>query len=187
MYRKKQRDQIGFFDYNQGFGFPINPENRWVKLAETIPWDEIEKIYAQSFPKGDKSSPGNDPIPARVAFGSLAIRKILHLSDRGTVKAIQEGPYLQYFLGLPKYEDTAPFDASLMVSFRKRLDIDAMDKITKIIAQYEKETDLMADTKSDTDSESTKPDESPAPEVDTSECSENRGTLIIDATKTFLC
>ena len=40
----------------------------------------------------------------------------------------------------------------------------------------------MAETKSDPDSESTKPDESPAPEVDTSECSENRGTLIIDAT-----
>lgn len=198
MYRNKQRNQIEFFDYNQGFGFPINPDNRWVKLAESIPWDEIEEIYAKSFPDGDNSSAGNNPLPARVAFGALAIRRILHLSDRGTVKAIQEGPYLQYFLGMPKYEDKPPFDASLMVSFRKRLDIDAMGEITKTIAKYEKKTDLMVESKSIDEPVSLESDESDVSylresttsEVDNSAVSEgdapneneNSGTLIIDAT-----
>ncbi|MQN00729.1 MAG: transposase [bacterium LCO1.1] len=31
-----------------------------------------------------------------------------------------ENPYLQYFIGLPGYQETPPFDASTLVAFRKR-------------------------------------------------------------------
>ena len=68
------------------------------------------------------------------------IRRIMHLSDRGTVKAIQEGPYLQYFLGMPKYIDEPPFDPSLMSTFRKRFNLDEMGKITDLVIEYEKKT-----------------------------------------------
>ena len=45
MYYKKAVEQYNFFNFNQGFGFPIDTNNRWVKLAETIPWDEAEKLF----------------------------------------------------------------------------------------------------------------------------------------------
>ena len=105
----------------------------------------------------------------------------MHLSDRGTVKAIQEGPYLQYFLGMPKYEDKPPFDPSLMVSFRKRLDIDAMGEITKTIAEYEKKTDPVGKPDSTNHSEAMNLTETAMESADSTEAA-NKGTLIIDAT-----
>ena len=146
MYKKRRQVQISVFDYNQGFGFPINEDNRWVKLSKKIPWDEIEEKYAAQF--GDTGMPA---IPARVALGALMIRRIMHLSDRATVKAIQEGPYLQYFLGMEKYADQPPFDPSLMSTFRKRFDLDAMGEITDLVIEYEKKTGIPGGADNDND------------------------------------
>ena len=30
----------------------MNPDNRWVKMADRIPWDEFEIKYAALFPSG---------------------------------------------------------------------------------------------------------------------------------------
>lgn len=30
----------------------MNPDNRWIKLADRIPWDEFEVKYARLFPSG---------------------------------------------------------------------------------------------------------------------------------------
>lgn len=45
-------------------------------------------------------------------------------SDRELVEQITENPYLQYFIGLPHFQYDPPFDPSLMVAFRKRIDLD---------------------------------------------------------------
>ena len=45
MYKFKSR-QISFTDFNTPIGMKLNPDNRWVKKAEMIPWDEIEQRYA---------------------------------------------------------------------------------------------------------------------------------------------
>lgn len=50
--------------------------------------------------------------------------KKLGFSDRELVEQIIENPYLQYFIGLPKHQETASFDPSALVSFRKRIDLD---------------------------------------------------------------
>ena len=50
--------------------------------------------------------------------------KRLGFSGRELVEQIIENPYLQYFIGLPKYQETASFDPSALVSFRKRIDLD---------------------------------------------------------------
>lgn len=78
----------------------MNPENRWVKKAETIPWDAIEEKYAQLFP----SKTGMPAKPLRMALGSLLIQKQLGFSDRELVEEITENPYFQYFIGLPGYQ-----------------------------------------------------------------------------------
>ena len=50
MYKFERYRQIGLADFNQPLGLKMNPENRWVKKAETIPGDAIEERYAKLFP-----------------------------------------------------------------------------------------------------------------------------------------
>lgn len=83
----------------------MNPENRWVKKAAMIPWDEIEDRYAELFP----SEVGMPAKPLQTALGSLLIQKEYGYSDRELVEQIKENPYYQYFIGLPGYEYKAPF------------------------------------------------------------------------------
>jgi len=37
------------------------------------------------------------------------------------VEQLTENPYHQYFIGLPGYQKTTPFEASVLVAFRKRI------------------------------------------------------------------
>ena len=136
MYYKRACEQITVFDFNQGFGFPIDKDNRWVKLAERIPWSEAEELYASNF----SSHTGNRAISFRIALGALIIRRVFNLSDRATVKIIQENPYLQYFLGVEKYTTDPLFDPSMMTHFRERIDLDAMGSITDMVVKFEKKT-----------------------------------------------
>ncbi len=75
----------------------LNPENRWVKLAEIIPWDDFEDNYAKQF--SDKSR--HTAHLVRTGLGTLIIQRMMDLSDRKTIEAIVESPYLQYFTVCP--------------------------------------------------------------------------------------
>jgi hypothetical protein len=50
MYIKNRHSQLRFTDFQQPIGLKMNPENRWIKKAEAIPWAEIEERYAELFP-----------------------------------------------------------------------------------------------------------------------------------------
>ena len=95
----------------------LSSENRWVIMAELIPWSEFEEEYAENF----SENMGAIAKPFRMALGSLIIKEKLRISDRETVEQIKENPYLQYFLGMSSYSNEAVFDASLMVYFRERI------------------------------------------------------------------
>ncbi len=114
MYKKDRFRQFGLTDFNQPLGLKMNPENRWVRYAATIPWEAIEEKYAAIF-KGTTGMPAK---PLRCALGSLLIQKQLGFSDRELVEEIRENPYLQHFIGLPGYIDSWPFVPSLLVEFR---------------------------------------------------------------------
>lgn len=43
MYKFDKNHQFHFIDFNQPMGLKMNPENRWIKKAETIPWEAIEE------------------------------------------------------------------------------------------------------------------------------------------------
>lgn len=77
----------------------MNPENRWIKMADLIPWDMFEKKYKHFF----KSKTGNVAKPLRMALGAMIIQTRLRYSDRELVQRITENAYLQYFIGLPGY------------------------------------------------------------------------------------
>lgn len=49
MYKFERYRQLGLADFNQPAGLKMNPDNRWVQKAVTIPWDELEDSYATLF------------------------------------------------------------------------------------------------------------------------------------------
>ena len=176
MYKFDRDHQYSLSDFNQPLGMEMNPENRWVKKAAMIPWDEIEDRYAELFP----SKVGMPAKPLRTALGSLLIQKEYGYSDRELVEQIKENPYYQYFIGLPGYEYKAPFVPSLLVEFRKRLDENVLAEINEMIAAYNNPDDSSDDDSNgggnSADNTNTENDNQLACEP------ENEGTLILDAT-----
>ena len=110
----------------------LNPDNRWVKKAELIPWDEIEQRYAKLF----TNRKGNVAKPLRLALGACIIQAEYGYSDEEVALQIQETAYLQFFCGYSEYNDEKlPFDPSLMVYFRKRLTPEILGEINEMIIQ----------------------------------------------------
>ena len=159
MYKFKSR-QISFTDFNTPIGMKLNPENRWVKKAEMIPWDEIEQCYAKLF----TNRKGNVAKPLRLALGACIIQAEYGFSDEEVALQIQETAYLQFFCGYSEYNDEKlPFDPSLMVYFRKRLTPEILGEINEMIIQKAE-----TEERSDEDDNTTPPS--------------NSGTMIVDAT-----
>ena len=195
MYRKPDL-QLTIEEFVLPFGGKLNPKNRWIQLAQLIPWEEIEKKYSQLF----LSETGTVAKPLRMALGALIIKEKCGFSDRETVEQIRENPYLQFFVGYERYDDTKlPFDPSLMVHFRKRLDKAMMMNINEMICGFEKqptmeseEANMKPDAPPSTDSDDPQdPPEPPvsgggqsqhpeAPKAD--QPKKNKGKLLLDAT-----
>ena len=114
------------------FGDGLDPTNRWLRLSQLIPWDEIDRYYGSQF---DSARGGPHVLPARVAFGSLIIKERLGLTDIETDEMIQENPYLQVFLGYGSFSSKRPFDPSLMVHFRKRFSLEDLQSINELLTE----------------------------------------------------
>jgi hypothetical protein len=145
MYHSNAQEQLEFPDFYLPFSGHLDPENRWVHLARLVPWKLAEQIYHESLCE-DFGAP---IVPARVALGALLIKERLGLTDRETVAAIQENPYLQFFIGLEEFTQEKPFDASLMVDFRKRFGEAGMRRIAEAIALASLPKDTEADQDDD--------------------------------------
>jgi hypothetical protein len=129
MYRKRDKEQMTIYDFILPFGGKLQAENRWVKMAQIMPWDMIEDLYAASFK--DERSDGRPPIPARVAFGALYIQENENFPDERTLEHIAENAYMQYFLGLTEFNPRPLFDATMMTWFRKRFSPEDIAKINE--------------------------------------------------------
>jgi len=103
----------------------LSPDNRWVIMANLIPWSEFEEEYAKNFSE-EMGAPAKS---FRIALGALIIKEKLGISDRETVEQIKENPYLQYFIGLSSYQNEAPFEASILVHFRESIENRVMAKL----------------------------------------------------------
>ena len=57
------------------------------------------------------------------------------LSDEKTIQAIQENPYMQYLLGLPKFTEKPVFVPELFVQIRKRLDHEFFNLLTLLLSE----------------------------------------------------
>ncbi len=198
MYRSKNRQQLEFPDFYLPFSGHLDPENRWIALARLVPWELAEEIYHA----GLCEDFGAPIIPSRTALGALLIRERLGLTDRETVEAIQENPYLQFFIGREEFSSDPPFDASLMVGFRKRFGEAGVQRMSEAISITSIQETAAAESTDDS-TEPTTDDNTPeinTPEINTPEINTpetdaqktssagvaepggNRGQLIVDAT-----
>ena len=164
MYRKDNAHQMKFQNFYLPFGGELSGENRWVILAEQIPWQRIDQQYSELFSK-DEGCPAK---AARVGFGALVIKERLGTTDRETVEQIRENPYLQYFLGFAEYSNETPFHHSLMTHFRKRFSKEILAQINDMIVED------AINQESEISDESSDDDGQPS----------NNGKLIVDATCT---
>jgi transposase len=179
MYRREHRDQLSFEDFFLPFGGKLSGDNRWIKLAEMIPWDELEDDYAAQFCKGF----GAPAKPFRMALGALIIKARLGLTDEELVEQIKENPYLQFFIGLGGYQYAAPFDPSMMVYFRKRLPESVVNDCNERIVRHGLNVIRSSGSQGPDDDNgngggSTNPAAQPKP----SSQQQNQGSLLIDAT-----
>ena len=180
MYHKTTPDQLQFVDFYLPFGGKMDKNNRWVKLAEIIPWETVEKHYQEQLADTGMGAPAKS---GRIAFGALVIKEKLGCTDEETVEQIKENHYLQYFLGLHEYREEALFDPSMMVHFRCRFKQDAFTAINDEFiagASAVSETDIPDDEAGDP-AQKTGEESADAP-AHTEET--NQGKLIIDATCT---
>lgn len=164
MYRRSAKGQLSFENFYLPFSGKLSGENRWVKLAELIPWESFESEYAEQFSAGE----GAPAKSFRMALGALIIKEKLGTSDEETVEQIRENPYLQYFLGISEYSDKAPFEASMMVHFRKRLNLEIIGRINEQIVKHS----IESKQKEKEDEQSQEEDKEPP----------NQGKLLLDAT-----
>lgn len=176
MYKPVDMSQSSFLDFNQPMGLHMNPDNRWIKMADAIPWDVFEKKYSRLF----KVKTGNVAKPLRTALGALIIQTKFQYSDRELVEQITENPYLQYFIGLPGYQETPPFDPSTLVLFRKRINAQMIAEANEYMVSNLNQEDDNDDSKPPTGGGPSNDD--PASEAPASDEPENKGTLILDAT-----
>jgi hypothetical protein len=164
MYKKVELAAIPPLNFELANGSKLSPDNRWVKMAQVIPWSEFESEYAQNFPT-EMGAPAKS---WRMALGALIIKEKLGISDRETVEQIRENPYLQYFIGQSSYSNELPFDPSLLVHFRQRISPNLINKVNeRLVEKMRSITPIKPEKKKDSDAKNE---------------SSNRGKLIIDAT-----
>ncbi|MGM0432733.1 MAG: IS5 family transposase [Spirochaetota bacterium] len=175
MYRKPDEKQFCFYDFILPFGGHLDGKNRWVLLSQLIPWESFEAQYAGLF---DERT-GAPAKPFRTALGALLIKERLRITDEETVEQIRENPYLQFFIGGESFTTEAPFEASMMVHFRKRITSKMLQDINEEIIRRAKDKNDGDGDAGDGDEHS---NEESSPREPDEQKPENKGKLLIDAT-----
>jgi hypothetical protein len=77
VYRKVEQAPSSAEDFELSNGCKLAADNRWVILAQLIPWAEFEQEYAQNF-EPEVGAPAKS---FRLALGALIIKEKLGISD----------------------------------------------------------------------------------------------------------
>ena len=171
MYSHDMR-QLSFSEFILPFAGKLDGQNRWVRLAELVPWQRFEKQYAALFSPGQ----GAPAKPFRMALAALIIRERLNCTDDELVEQIRENPYLQFFLGFETFTHEYPFDSSMMVHFRKRISNEMLCEINEaLVDKLLNSQTPRSDDETPESGASMSSSERPPP------AEKNRGKLILDA------
>jgi transposase, IS5 family len=186
MIRTSSSKQLTIAEFDWPFETALDKNNRWVKLSQCIPWDELAESYYQGL-SSERGRPAKD---ARLVIGAVIIKHKLCLSDVETVQQIQENPYLQFFVGLPGYQQAEPFAPSLFVDIRKRMGIEVFDAFHRSVVDAHEGNKKKCPTglpqQPPSQAPASEAEEAPAtPQAEAAVQSEeptHQGKLIVDAT-----
>ncbi len=191
MIRYISQKQLPLEGFDTPPGMILDPNNRWVKLRDCLPWDELSESYYKTL----CSRLGRPAKDARIVIGAVIIKHKLSISDEETVEQIRENPYLQYFIGLKGFQAKAPFASSLLVEIRKRMGQTVFDEFYEAIIETveprrtKKSVKAIDDDNDDNDvsnsGEVVSSDAATSMETEQSLADEpqrNHGKLILDAT-----
>ncbi|MDP2366120.1 MAG: IS5 family transposase [Ignavibacteria bacterium] len=128
MLKTKDANQLKFEAFKTPFEIKMNRNNRWVRLSEILPWEELVGIYSKSM-----SDFGRPALDSRIAIGAMIIKTKLGLSDEETVEQIRENMYMQFFLGLEAYQEEPLFDTSLLVHIRERMGKEMLEQMNSVV------------------------------------------------------
>ena len=182
------------------FDAALSPHNRWVRMADLVPWDEMATVFLRSISVAE----GRPPVDLRTVLGTLLVKHIENLSDERTIEYIQENIYAQYFVGLRSSFQAEPvFVPHLFVTIRKRLGKQGSKAVNdmliaqahklKVIKHRARPSDQVPPPRPPKQ-EAQQPDEEDYKVIEASAKAEdtqppsppppprNRGTLVIDAT-----
>lgn len=159
------QSQLSIDEFDSPFRQKLNPNNRWILMSSKIPWDRLVHFYQSRL---RNTHTGASSINPRVVIGSLIIKHICDLSDEETVLQIQENMYMQYFIGYSGFSSEPPFDSSLFVEFRKRLNIGDINRINEEVLNVK--------------ASSVNPKEPDYESITEADIANNAGNIIIDAT-----
>lgn len=126
MYRRKDRKTIPLFPELFPFGGKLNENNRWIRIAGLIPWEELEEEYAAHF--SDVGRPGAD---SQLVIGLLLLKHMTGLSDEGIVQDVLENPYMQAFCGFEKFVTDEILDPSTLTKMRERLGLEFFKELER--------------------------------------------------------
>jgi transposase, IS5 family len=116
MYKAKDRKTLCLFEELFPFGGKLDEENRWLKIAKLIPWNQLESKYEGYF-----SHTGRPATDGRLAVGLFLLKHMSGKSDEEVVLELLENPYWQVFCGLEGFATKATIEASTLSRLRKRL------------------------------------------------------------------
>ena len=106
MYKFDKNRQAELTDFNQPLGMKLNPDNRWVKKADMIPWDAIEEKYAELFP----SKTGMPAKPLREIIGVNFRGNYIYKDNEGNYFIDANGLYYMIFMERSKIEPDITLD-----------------------------------------------------------------------------
>jgi len=116
LYKAKDRLTKPLFKELFPFGGQLDEKNRWLKIAELIPWEQLENSYSRCF-----STTGRPACDASLVIGLLLLKHMTGQSDRDIVQTVRENPYMQAFCGMDSFNTGKQIDASTLTNVRKRL------------------------------------------------------------------
>ena len=113
-------EQLPIFKDLTPYSEQIDRDKCWMKRAELVPWDAMDKLYRRYFDEGKQSVIKS----SRLILGLMLGQMLLKLGDRPIVEYFHENPYFQYFCGQDTFvvkTEKSILHHSLLSKRRKRL------------------------------------------------------------------
>jgi len=124
VYKGKDRKTLPIFKELFPFGGKLDENNRWLRIADLIPWNELEEEY-----RGYFSDIGRPALDAHLVIGLFLLKHMTGLSDREVVLALIENPYWQIFCGFEHFVTEDALDPSSLTKLRQRLGVKYFKKL----------------------------------------------------------